>query len=111
MENLPHIPATPKFEIVPDWVCEVLSPSIRNQDLVFKRHIYAREGVTHFWTVGPNARRLQAFALSDGNWRSIAVLEGMVAISVPQFENLNIPHSRLWRGVSRSCSSGRPSIG
>lgn len=26
VENLPQIPATPKFEIVPDWVCEVLSP-------------------------------------------------------------------------------------
>lgn len=110
VENLPVIPATAKFDIVPDWICEVLYPSTRNRDLGPKREIYARQGVAHLWIVSPVARTLQAFELSGGEWLSIRTLEGMAAISVPPFENLNIPLSRLWRGDARSRSRGRPRV-
>ena len=110
VENLPQFPATSRFHIAPDWICEVLSPSTRHRDLGLKRDIYAREGVKHFWTVDPNALTLQALALSGGNWVSIATLQGMIAISVPPFENLDIPLSRLWRDGFRSRSRGRPKV-
>ena len=110
VENLPEIPATAKFDIVPDWICEVLSPSTRNRDLGPEREICAYHGVGHLWIVSHVARKLQIFELSGGEWLSITILEGMVAISVPPFENLNIPLSRLWRGHPRSRSKGRPEV-
>lgn len=110
VENLPEIPATAKFDIVPDWICEVLSPSTRNRDLGPKREISSYQGVGHLWIVSPVARTLQVFELSGGEWLLITTLEGMVAISVPPFENLNVPLSRLWRGHARSRSKGRPKV-
>ena len=107
VENLPLLPATTWFEVVPDWVCEVLSPSTRDFDLGLKRNIYARVGVTHMWIVDPIARTLQAFELSGGKWISITTLEGMVAISIPPFEAFDIPLSRLWRGIDRLRAAGR----
>ena len=83
-------------EIVPNWVCEVLSPTTRNIDLGRKSDIYAREGVSHLWIVDPKARTLQASELSAGKWLPISTLTNAERVSVPPFEKLNIPLSRLW---------------
>ena len=48
-ERIPTLPDTAWFTPSPDWVCEVLSPSMRKVDLVHKRPIYAHEGVLHLW--------------------------------------------------------------
>lgn len=38
---------------LPDWVCEVLSPSTTARDLGVKRRTYHRCGVEHLWIVDP----------------------------------------------------------
>ncbi|MEM8597283.1 MAG: Uma2 family endonuclease [Pseudomonadota bacterium] len=43
-ERLPDYPDVAFFELARDWICEVLSPSTRQFDLVEKRAIYARQG-------------------------------------------------------------------
>ena len=83
-------------EVVPNWVCEVLSPTTRKLDLGRKSDIYAREGVSHLWIVDPKARTLQASALSDGTWLPVSTLADAETVSVPPFEKLKIPLSRLW---------------
>ena len=83
-------------EVVPNWVCEVLSPSTRNMDLGRKSDIYAREGVSHRWIVDPKARILQVSELSAGKWLTISTLSDSNRVSVPPFEKLNISLSRLW---------------
>ena len=83
---------------MPDWVCEVLSPSTREYDLGGKSDIYAREGVTHLWIIDTDARTLQASALYAGKWQTISSLADAETVSVPPFEKLNIPLSRLWVG-------------
>ena len=83
-------------EVVPNWVCEVLSPTTRNFDLGRKSDIYAREGVSHLWIVDPKARTLQVSGLSAGRWLPISTLANADRVSVPPFEKLNISLSRLW---------------
>ena len=83
-------------EVVPNWVCEVLSPTTRNFDLGRKSDIYAREGVSHLWIVDPKARTLQASELSAGKWFPISTLSDSDRVSVPPFEKLNFSLSRLW---------------
>ena len=83
-------------EVVPNWVCEVLSPTTRKWDLGKKSDIYAREGVSHLWIVDPEARTLQASALSAGRWVVISTLAGVKTVSVPPFEKLKMPLSQLW---------------
>lgn len=65
---MPELPDAAAFELPPDWVCEVLSPSTEAVDRAEKMPIYAREGVGHLWLVGPVARTLEAFALEQSRW-------------------------------------------
>ncbi len=66
------LPATmPFFTVVPDWICEVLSPSTAVIDRVKKARIYAREGVHWKWTIDPIGKTLEADELRDGSWVSL----------------------------------------
>ena len=95
-ETMPVPPDTAFFTIAPDWVCEVLSPSTRKNDIGPKRAIYAREGVSHLWFVDPDARTLEAFELRDGQWSLIATLTDDDKVSVPPFDAISFDLSDLW---------------
>ncbi len=95
-ERLPTLPNAAFFELAPDWVCEVLSPSTRQLDLTDKRDIYAREGVSHLWFVDPDAHTLEAFELKEDHWVLHASLAGDAPVSLPPFDAISFPLSALW---------------
>lgn len=66
--TMPEIPDAAWFNIRPDWVCEVLSPSTAKQDRGVKREIYAREGVGYYWIIDPVEQLIEVFVLNDGSW-------------------------------------------
>ncbi|MDX2023947.1 MAG: Uma2 family endonuclease [Deltaproteobacteria bacterium] len=45
-ERTAQLPPGP-VEVVPDWICESLSPSNRRYDLLVKKRFYAKIGVQH----------------------------------------------------------------
>ena len=95
-EHMPEFPDSAFFDLAPDWVCEVLSPSTRQFDLVEKRDIHGSQGVRHLWFVDPIARTLEAFANSDGQWTLIIALKNDEPVSVPPFDAIEFPLSALW---------------
>ncbi len=94
--RMPAYPDAAYCTVVPDWVCEVLSPSTRGIDLTLKRDIYAETGVAHLWFVDPDARTLEAFALREGEWVLIAALHGEAAVSVAPFDAVSFSLGVLW---------------
>src|ERR1700744_4071768 len=64
-ERLPELPAT-AITLVPDWVCEILSPTTRRHNLLIKKPYYAKIGVTHHWLVDLEARTLTVYRLENG---------------------------------------------
>jgi Uma2 family endonuclease len=72
-DRLPALPGDRAIDVVPDWVCEVLSPSTRGSDLVTKRRFYARIGVAWLWYVDVEARSVSVCRLEAGTWRELAV--------------------------------------
>ena len=95
-ERMPEYPKVTYFTLVPDWTCEILSPSTRALDLGPKRDIYAREGVAYLWFIDPVLGTLEAFKLHNGQWALIATVTGDAPISVPPFEGLKTPLNSLW---------------
>lgn len=95
-ERMPEYPDTAAAELAPDWICEVLSPSTRQFDLVEKRAIYAREGLPHLWLVDPEAKSLEAFELNDGRWTLAAALRDDQAVQLAPFGAISFPLSALW---------------
>jgi Uma2 family endonuclease len=95
-ERMPSMPDTAWFEVVPDWVCEVLSPGTRRIDLTDKRAVYAEHGVAYLWLVDPLARTLEAFALDGGRWVLIASLRDDAEVRVAPFDAVAFPLDALW---------------
>ena len=51
------------FSTVPDWVCEVLSPSTRSKDREIKMPLFAHYGVPHVWLIDPKIYTLETYEL------------------------------------------------
>src|SRR5438552_13978344 len=59
LERMPRLPSTAHFELPPDWLCEIYSPSTRRFDRVQKRAVYARERVQHLRMIDLEAQPLE----------------------------------------------------
>lgn len=95
-ERMPALPEGHRFEITPDWLCEILSPSTLQKDRARKLPLYARYGVAHVWLVDPLARLLEAYRLSADGWVLMATLQEDDAVCVPPFEAISFPLDDLW---------------
>lgn len=88
------------FTVVPDWVCEVLSPSTAAIDRVQKARIYAREGVRWRWTIDPIGKTLEADELRDGRWSSLGVWGPGEKPRVPPFDAIELELDAWWGSAS-----------
>lgn len=95
-ERMPRLPDGHRFEVVPDWICEVLSPSTKSTDREEKMPIYARFGVQHAWLVDPKTRTLEAYRLSAGAWFPLGVFRDDDEVSVAPFEATVVRLLDLW---------------
>ncbi len=84
------------YELVPDWVCEILSKSTRKRDQGPKQRIYAREGVQHLWHVDPLARTLDVFRLQGTDWLRVKTFTGDERVRAEPFEAIELDLARLW---------------
>jgi Uma2 family endonuclease len=98
-ERLPRFPHDQRFEVVPDWVCEVLSPSTAKKDRIAKMPVYAHYGVAYLWLVDPLARTLEAYVLRDGRWVVAGLFKDSDEVSVEPFREITIALAELWVGA------------
>ncbi len=94
--RLPALPSTAFFELVPDWVCEVLSPSNAQMDRVDKLGIYAASGLAHAWLVDPDARTLEVFSLLEGHWRLECAFKESDEVRAIPFDAVAFSLAALW---------------
>lgn len=95
-ERLPKPGSVRPIEVVPDWVCEISSPSTAARDRVLKRNLYARSGIPHYWLIDPNARVLEALMLRDGAWLESGVYDDQSTARIPPFEAIELEVGRLF---------------
>jgi Uma2 family endonuclease len=95
-ERMTGIPEDHRFEVVPDWVCEILSKSSASKDREIKMPIYAKYGVTYAWLVDPIARTLEAYALKAGAWREIGRCADDDQVTLAPFDAVTLPLADLW---------------
>jgi Uma2 family endonuclease len=95
-ERMPVLPVGHRATVVPDWVCEVLSPSTAGTDREIKMPIYAHFGVAYAWLIDPRAHTLEAYALDGDAWREIGRFAGAAVVSVAPFAAVAINLEDLW---------------
>lgn len=81
---------------VPDWVCELLSPSTAKTDKTVKMPLYARSGVGYLWLVDPIAKTLDVFRLMENNWVVAGLYEGNDKVRAEPFQAVEIDLGLLW---------------
>jgi len=89
-------PTGHKIELVPDWICEILSPSTRSIDREIKMPLYARYGVPWLWLVEPVERVLEAYRLVEDDWLEVGRYTGMVQAAIPPFDAVPFELGNLW---------------
>ncbi len=88
----------PYYDVAPDWVCEILSPSTEVKDRIKKMRIYGREGVGYAWLLHPINRTLEVFRLEGGFWLQIATFEQDDVVRAEPFDAIEIPLKVLFDG-------------
>jgi Uma2 family endonuclease len=101
--RMPVVPTTAAFDLAPDWVCEVLSPSTEAMDRVPKLRIYARERVGHVWFVNPQSETLEVLRWERGAWVVAGVYDGNAVVRAEPFDAVEVELFRLW---GRDTASG-----
>lgn len=62
--RMPKLPDRFPVELVPDWVCEVVSKEDPRRDTVIKRADYARAGIPHYWLLDLRTESATALKLT-----------------------------------------------
>jgi len=96
----------PFFDVAPDWVCEVLSPSTAALDRGRKLEVYHQEGVSHAWLVDPRAHTLEVYRRGKKGWRLAARHGGEEVIRAEPFDAEPLELGLLW--VSKSTPAPGP---
>jgi Uma2 family endonuclease len=69
--NKGHSKPNGHFHGVPDLIVEILSPGNRDYDLVKKKDLYERFGVTEYWIVDPESKETIGYFLQDSKFISL----------------------------------------
>src|SRR5262245_10978498 len=84
------------YEVAPDWVCEILSPSTAGFDRGTKLPVYSRAEVGHTWLLDPVARFLEVLRRQQEGWLIAATHGDQEKVRAEPFEAIEIDLSLLW---------------
>lgn len=94
-ERLSSIPDGP-ITVVPDWVCEILSPSTAMKDRAVKLPLYGELGVKHAWIVDPAAKTIEVLRRDDEHWVLLATHGQQDAMRAEPFAAVALELGGLW---------------
>jgi Uma2 family endonuclease len=96
-ERMPAIPHVAAFQLAPDWVCEVISPSTGRLDRSLKMRVYARERIGHLWIVDPILRTVEVYRLDQqGRWIVVSTHGSTDHVHAEPFEAVELEIARWW---------------
>lgn len=100
-ERLPERPSG-VMTVLPDWVCEILSPGHERKDTLTQFLRLQRAGVPFYWVVAPEERALIAYALDAGGYHVVFTAAGSEEASgqahIPPFTEIAIDLGLVFGG-------------
>lgn len=96
-ETMPSLDlSAPYYNEVPDWVCEVLSPSTERIDRLKKVRKYAQAGVGHLWLAHPVNRTLEVYRRVEDKWLLLDVFAGAEEVRAEPFDAVGLDLTEVW---------------
>ena len=87
-EKVPRAPRGRPVRHVPDWVCELLSPSNSRRDRVEKVRLFHLAGVGHYWMLDPEEQVLTVLERDEDSYRVALVASGTEQVRASPFPDL-----------------------
>jgi len=94
--RMPALPVDHPIRVVPDWICEILSPTTRRHDLLIKMPYYAKVGVAYAWLVDLETRTVSAQRLESGRWLTLGVYGDETQARIEPFDVVPIDVASWW---------------
>ncbi len=91
-ERLPAPWDVRPIDVVPDWICEILSPSNAADDRVRKRRLYAEHGVAYYWLLDPEYETLEALRLEPTTkaWHEVGAYDANSVDRIAPFDAVEL---------------------
>jgi Uma2 family endonuclease len=99
-ERMPAVSDVPYFELAPDWVCEVLSPSTEKTDRAHKLGLHAAAEVAHGWLVNPASRTLEVLRRQGPHWLTVGVHSDGARVRAEPFDAIELDLAVLWADLA-----------
>ncbi len=98
-ERMPEPPHQAAVTLVPDWVCEILSPSTARRDRREKARIYHQAGVGWYWIVSLDARTIEVHRREGEFWVLLGVWSEEEAAQMEPFQDFTLDLRQWWDGL------------
>ena len=82
--------------MIPDWVCEIISPGSARTNRMKKMRIYAQYKVSHAWLVDPMQMMVEVYRLEAEKWAVFGVYAESDKMRAEPFQEIEIDLSGLW---------------
>jgi len=95
-ERMPQFPDVTFFTLVPDFICEVLSPHTARIDRTQKMSIYAENKVPFLWLVDPTLHMLEVYQLEPNGWHLAQTFAGSIKVRAVPFDAVELEMRDWW---------------
>jgi len=84
------------ISVVPDWVCEILSPNTAQVDRTEKMPIYSQHLVSYAWLIDPILKTLEIYKFEPGIWIGLGAYAESAKVRAEPFPEIELDLGLLW---------------
>ncbi len=95
-ERCPERPTGTPIDQLPDWICEVISPSNSTNDTIKKLRLYHRVAVPHYWLVDPRDATLTVMRWSPDGYVTVLRAERGDVVRAEPFHEIDLAVGTLF---------------
>jgi Uma2 family endonuclease len=90
-DRLPELPAAVPITVLPDWICEILSPTNASNDTIKKMRLYHQARVPHYWLIDPIAETLAVYRDTPDGYLNVLIAERGERVRAEPFAAIELP--------------------
>ena len=90
-ERMPDLPVDIPITAIPDWICEILSPSNASTDTILKMALYRDAQVRHYWILDPQRETLTVYRWTTEGYLFVLGARRGERVHAEPFEELDLP--------------------
>ncbi len=89
-EHVAETQAQVPMTVLPDWICEILSPTNASNDTIQKMRLYHATKVPHYWLVDPIGETLSVYRWTPDGYLNVLIAERGECVRAEPFDAIEL---------------------